>query len=340
LTGTPVAVFQGVQDESSNGTVQFDVADNGTFVYQKKTNVDIGVVWVDRSGTMAKVDSTLAGSFDSPSLSPDGGSIALSVNTPTGSQVWVKQLATGAFTQLSGEAKEASRPMWSPDGRNIAFTAISANNGRRVAWIRRADGSDKAQPLLGRPTPLDEIQFEKTGRYMVFRSEGAGQGTRHLLLVERGVDTVPKKFISEKYDTYAVVVSPDGRWIAYVSEESGAKEVYVRPFPNVDAAKFAISVNGGMEPLWRRDGAELFFRNPRGELFAVPVTTGATFKHGVPKLLFSRPGLTIQDYYRNYDVSPDGKRFLMLDGGGGETSSLNVIFNWGRQLERVAKVAK
>jgi len=96
----------------------------------------------------------------------------------------------------------------------------------------------------------------------------------------------------------------------------------------------------GMEPLWRRDGAELFFRNLRGDLFAVPVTTGATFKHGVPKLLFSRPGLTIQDFYRNYDVSPDGKRFLMLDGGGGETSALNVIFNWGRQLERVAKGVK
>jgi eukaryotic-like serine/threonine-protein kinase len=335
LTGTPMLALDRVQGENSNGTIQFGVASNGTLVYQKRIGGNVGVVWVDRAGVMTKVDTSLVGDFQSPALSPDGNSIALAVGTGSGSEVWVKQLTTGSFTQLSSDTKNADRPMWSPDGRNIAF--LGGLTARRTAWLRRADGSDKVAPFLKHPAPFDEVQFERTGRYTIFRSEGSGQGTRHLMMMERGVDTVPRMLIREKYDTYAISLSPDGRWLAYVSEESGAREVYVRPFPNIDAAKFAISVGGGMEPLWRRDGSELFFRNPRGDMYAVPVTSGPTFTRGAQKLLFSRPGLTIQDYYRNYDVSTDGKRFLMLDGGGGETKSLNVIFNWGKQLDRLAR---
>src|ERR1041385_8502760 len=100
--------------------------------------------------------------------------------------------------------------------------------------------------------------------------------------------------------------------MAYASNESGPSGVYVRPFPSVDSARFAISAQGGAEPVWKRDGKELFFRNSRGDMFAVPVTTGRHFVHGTPVLLFSHPGLALQEFYREYDVHPDGKRFLML----------------------------
>jgi hypothetical protein len=118
-----------------------------------------------------------------------------------------------------------------------------------------------------------------------------------------------------------------------ISDESGTNEVYVRPFPNVDSAGFAISVAGGVEPLWRRDGAELFFRTTRGEMFAVPVTTGERFAQGAPRLLFSKPGLALQEYFRTYDVHPDGKRFLMLGSGGVDATTLNVVFNWRAELQ-------
>ena len=104
------------------------------------------------------------------------------------------------------------------------------------------------------------------------------------------MDSVPRTLLRSRYDNFAMTLSPDGRWLAYVSDESGKTEVYVRPFPSVDSAKFAISVGGGLEPLWRRDGAELFFRNNRGDMYAVTVGTGRQFDHGAPRLLFSRPG--------------------------------------------------
>ena len=104
--------------------------------------------------------------------------------------------------------------------------------------------------------------------YVLLRTLGTTPGTRHLLVMEPGRDTVPRTLVHSAYDNYAMVLSPNGRWLAYASTESGTAEVYVRPFPNVDSARFVVSVGGGAEPLWSRDGTELFFRGPRGEMFA------------------------------------------------------------------------
>jgi eukaryotic-like serine/threonine-protein kinase len=330
LTDTPVPMLEDVQDEISNGTVQFAVAENGTLVYQPKRGGDVGVVWVDRSGKIAPVDTSLRGNFSSATVSPDGGQIAVAQSVSGEQQIWVKQLRTGAFSRISQELQNADRPVWSPDGRYVAF--LATRNNHRTAWIRRADGSDSARATGGTATGFDEIAFERTGRFTLFRSEGAGQGTRYLLVQEQGVDSVPRPLVRSRYDNFAMTLSPDGRWLAYVSDESGNAEVYVRPFPSVDSAKFAISLGGGVEPLWRRDGAELFFRNPHGDMYAVSVGVGRQFEHGAPRLLFSRPGMALQEFYRSYDVHPDGKRFLMLNSGDAEVSRLNVIFNWRPEL--------
>jgi serine/threonine-protein kinase len=336
LTDTPVLMLADVQDEISNGTVQFAVAGNGTLVYQQKHGGNVGVVWVDRSGTEVPVDTTLKGIFSSATLSPDGKQIAVARSVSGGSQIWVKQLATGAFSRISLELQDADRPVWTPDGRNVGF--LATRNTRRTAWMRRADGSDSARAIAGSSAEYDEVWFDRSGRYTLFRSEGSAQGTRHMLVLESGVDTVPRMLLQGRYDNFAMALSPDGRWLAYVSDESGSNEVYVRPFPNVDSAKFPISAAGGMEPLWRRDGAELFFRNASGDMYAVTVGSGPQFEHSAPKLLFSRPGLALQEFYRSYDVHPDGKRFLMLSSGDAEARSLNVIFNWRPESQQL-KVA-
>jgi len=250
-----------------------------------------------------------------------------------GSQIWVKQLRTGAFSRISQELEDADRPVWTPDGRYVGF--LATKNTHRTAWIRRADGSDSARSLAGSSAEYDEVWFDRSGRFTLFRSEGSAEGTRHLLVLEKGVDTVPRSLLRARYDNFAMSLSPDGRWLAYVSDESGNSEVYVRPFPDVNSAKFAVSVGGGMEPLWRRDGTELFFRNTRGDMYAVPVGTGREFEHGAPKLLFSRPGMALQEFYRSYDVHPDGKRFLMLTSGDAEARRLSVIFNWHPELQNV-----
>ena len=250
----------------------------------------------------------------------------------------MKQLNTGALSRLSFDVGNANRPVWTPDGRKVAF--LATRNNHRTAWVRRADGSDSAQAASPGNTHLDEIAFDPLGRYTLFRSEGTGPGTRRLLVFQNGKDTVPRTLIPSRFDQYGMVLSPDGHWLAYTSDESGASEVYVRPFPSVDSARFAISVAGGSEPMWRRDGTELFFRTARGEMFVVPVTAGRRFEHGTPKLLFASPGLSVDQYHHGYDVHPDGKRFLMATSGGVDATDLEVIFNWRAELQALKETQR
>jgi serine/threonine-protein kinase len=337
LTDNPALMLEDAQDEISNGTVQFAVSETGTLVYQPKHGGTVGLVWVDRSGHDVPVDTTLKGYFSSATLSPDATQIAVARSVSGGGQIWVKQLRTGAFTRISQDLQDADRPVWTPDGRYVGF--LATRNLHRTAWIRRADGSDSARALAGSAADYDEVWFDRSGRFTLLRSEGSAEGTRYLLVLEKGVDSVPRTLLRARYDNFAPALSPDGHWLAYVSDESGNSEVYVRPFPAVDSAKFAISVGGGLEPLWRRDGTELYFRNPRGDMYAVPVVTGRRFDLGAPKRLFSRPGMALQEFYRTYDVHPDGKRFLMLSAGDAESRRLSVIFNWRPDLQQARAAA-
>jgi len=338
LTSTPVPVLTRVQRETTNGTIQFAVSATGTLVYAAERGDNNGLRWVSRAGVETPVDSTTKGSFPNLALSPDGTQIAVTRALPNETQVWIKQLATGTFSRLSFDVTNADRPAWTPDGREVAF--LATRDGVRTAWVRRADGTGNTRPAIPGSPRLDEITYGPLGRYAVLRSEGTGDGTRHLLVVEPGKDTMPRTLIDSPFDHYGPALSPDGRWLAYVSQESGAPEVYVRPFPNVGDTRYAVSAGGGQEPLWRRDGKELFYRTSRGDLFAVPVSPGTAFVHGTPKLLFTNPTLSPDSYHRAYDVSPDGTRFLMIDAGGGDASSLQVIFNWRAELERLGVAPK
>jgi len=338
LTSTPVPVLQGVQRETTNGTIQFAVSATGTLVYAGDAGDKDGFRWVSRTGAETAVDSAMRGIFPGLALSPDGRQIAVTQGIGGETQVWIKQLNTGTFSRLSFDVTNADRPTWTPDGRQVAF--LATRDGRRSAWIRRADGTGTAQPAVPGDTRLDEITFDPSMRYTVVRTEGTAQGTRHLLIVENGKDTVPRTLIESPFDHFAPALSPDGRWLAYVSDESGAFEVYVRPFPNVGDARYAISTGGGQEPLWRRDGKELFYRTARGDMYAVPVTPGPVFSHGVPQPLFTNGSLAPDSYHRAYDVSPDGNRFLMINSGGRDVPTLQVVFNWRTELERLEGAPK
>jgi serine/threonine-protein kinase len=272
------------------------------------------------------------GGFVDVALSPDGGRLAVSQNVGGTGQIWIKELATGAFQPLSRGFVEADRPAWTRDGREVAF--LATRSGHRTAWIRPADGSRAARAAVGGTGTYDEIAFDPDGRFTVLRTVGTTPGTRWLLVMEHGVDAAPRTLLRSPYDTYAMTLSPDGRWMAYVSEESGTSEVFVRPFPNVDSARFAISSGGGIEPLWRRDGRELFFRTLKGDVFATEVTAGAAFAHSAPVRLFSLPGMSFQQFHRTWDVHPDGRRFVMIKAGGAAAEAYSIVFNWHRGVHR------
>jgi Tol biopolymer transport system component/tRNA A-37 threonylcarbamoyl transferase component Bud32 len=333
LAGTPVPVLANVQPETANGTIQFAVDELGTIVYERMSGGGDGLVWVDFSGHYEAVDSSWKGIFPQLSLSPDGTQIAVGRAESGENQVWVKNLITGTATRLAIDVKDPDRPVWTPDGRGVAY--LGTRDNHRSPWLQRPDGSDAPRGAISGSLSADEISFQTSGPYTVVRSEGVGTGSRKLYVVEAGKDTVPRMILPSKFDQYGATLSPDGRWLALVSEESGAPQVYVRPFPNVDSARFTISVTGGTEPLWRRDGKELYFRDQRGAILAVAVTTGASFGHSPPRKLFDGGGFTAEPYHRAYDIHPDGKRFLMIKSGGNDASELSVIFNWRKELERI-----
>jgi serine/threonine-protein kinase len=139
------------------------------------------------------------------------------------------------------------------------------------------------------------------------------------------------------YDNYAAVISPNGRWIAYGSNESHQNEVYVRPFPAVDSARWTISVSGGQEPVWSRSGRELFFRTESGDMMAVPVAAGPVFQAGTPVKLFTAPRLSADNRHHAYDISVDDQRFIMVRDSEKNAQTLGVVVNWGAEIERLTR---
>ncbi|HEU4878245.1 MAG TPA: protein kinase, partial [Gemmatimonadaceae bacterium] len=326
LTATkePVQVLDDVRAESVNGTLQFAVSESGTLVYVPGGAIARDVVWVSRNGTETPIDSTWHGSFSDVSLSPDGSRLAMTIQGNDGGAIWVKRLPNGSLTRLTLTGA-SDRPTWTPDGRSVAYLAM--RKGKRTAWMRRADGSNDEE-LVNRKAPgLDEITFAPNGQTTILRTLGTGAFSRKLLIA-MGPDSAPRPLVRTDFDNYAAVLSPNGKWLAYGSNESKDNEVYVRPFPAVDSARWTISVSGGAEPMWSRSGRELFFRTTAGDMMAVPVSTGDVFQAGTPVKLFTSPHLLSDDRHHGYDVSLDDKQFIMVRNSQKNAQILGVVVNW------------
>ena len=336
VTGDPAQVLDRVQTESRNGTLQFAISQSGTLVYVPGEAAARQIVWVDRNGAETPVDSAWMGAFGDVELSPDGSRLAITILADEGGAIWVKRLPNGSLTRLSF-AGPADRPVWTPDGRSVAYMATVG--GKRTAWMRRADGSNDEQSVNRKAPQLDEISYSSDGRYTVLRSQGTSANTRKLLIAPAGGDSVPRSLVKTEYDNFGAQISPDGKWIAYTSNESKQNEVYVRPFPSVDSARWTISVNGGTEPVWSRNGRQLFFRTPGGDMMAVQVAAGNVFVPSTPVKLFNNPHLLADTYHQSYDVD-SGDRFIMIRSSQKNSQALGVVINWGAEISRLSSKKK
>jgi Tol biopolymer transport system component len=288
------------------------------------------LVWVTRDGTAEEVHPGWNDTFQDLALSRDGAHLAVSIVTGGETQIWIKQLDRGPLSKLTFDGVLNFRPAWTPDGNSVAF--VSTRGGNRDLYFRRADGTALAEMLRDEERDMQEVLYSDDGEWVVYR-DGFGS-TSDLHALRLGVDTVPVELVATDHQETAPALSPDGRWLAYVSNETDRSEIYVRPFPNTAEGRWQVSADGGTEPAWAHSGRELFYRNGRDELVRVEVLRGAAFVTGEQQVLFSAREYRSSVFFRMYDVTPDDQRFVMIRNlGTQETSELIVVENLFEELK-------
>jgi len=285
------------------------------------------LVWVSREGAVEEVDAGWSGLFFDPAISPNGEQLAIRILGDGESQIWIKQLNRGPLAKLTFEPLSNIRPSWTPDGRTVVF--LTDRGANWDLFRRRADGSVVAEPVLDEEVPLLDVLFSSDDEWLVYR---AGRG---LWARRRGNDSTAAVPLVEPAVTPAL--SADGRWLAYMSNETGRPEVYVRPFPDTDRGKWLVSTGGGQEPVWAHSGRELFYRSVEGDLVSVDVLAGPTFVAGERRTLFSANEFRADVTHAQYDVSPDDQRFIMVRlGSSNQGGQLIVVENFFEEIvERV-----
>jgi len=353
VTGGPVSLVENIPQSLNTGAAQFSTSRTGSLVYvggglqaiqQART-----LVWVDRQGHEDPLKAP-ARAYAIPRVSPDGKRVALDIRERQ-SNVWTWDLARETLTRVTFGPDADRAPIWTPDGGGLIFA--SQRGGSQGLFWHAADGTGTDTRLTQSARAQTPNGISPDGAHLVFyeqdnigasrdlmmltlgqaqRSAGAGRG-------ERAESSRVTPLVQTSFDELNGEISPDGRWLAYQSNESGQQqEVYVRPFPAVTAGKWQISTGGGTRPVWARNGQELFYLTPMGALMSVRVVRGATWTTGASTKLFQGPySLPLAE--RSYDVSPDGQRFLMIKPIGADrpaaAPSLVVVQNWTEELKRL-----
>jgi Tol biopolymer transport system component len=292
------------------------------------------LVWVTRDGKAQPVDSTWQGYFSFPALSPNGKELALTVGSggSRGSRdVWIKQLDKGPAARLTLDGRGNVYPAWTPDGRSVSYTS-SVQQSLGVLK-KRADGSSQAVLQLKTKAAVGAT-WSPDGKWLIYRTDRQGPGASDIMAIRPGVDTAPIPLVATRFTEFTPVISPDSKWLAYSSNESGRYEVYVVPFPNANAAKWIVSTAGGTEPRWSHRGNELFYRDAAGNMVAAEVRTNPVFSVTRTTILFSASPFGAFEASPQYDVSADDQRFLMLRPlAGSDPERLIVVENWFEELK-------
>src|SRR6266550_3118510 len=339
VTGEPTTLAEGIRLAPSS-TVDLAVSNNGTLLYTRGVAPGkLELVWVTRSGKAQSVDPDWQGSFAEPSLSPDGRRLSVSLLPNASydaiaqiSDIWIKRLDRGPSVKLTLEEKTDHYSTWTPDGKSVTFTSNAA--GSLDLWTKRADGSRQAVLQLHEKRGAFSPRWSPDGKWLVFRTDRYQPGAGDILGIRPGIDTVAVPLVATGFTENAPAISPNGRWLAYSSNESGPIEVYVVPFPNTADAKWAVSTGGGTEPLWSHSGKELFYRDVAGNLVSVAVQSSPTFSLGRSTTLFPARAYLSFERGAQYAVASDDQRFLMIrQVSGSVPDELIVVDNWFEELK-------
>jgi serine/threonine protein kinase len=335
-SGSPMPLTENINISSTSTTAtrgSFAISETGTLVLVAVYPVENKLVWVDRQGLTSPAVKE-SGIYVHPRLSANGKSVAVSSISEKGSDVMVYDLERGARTRLTVEGSINNFHAWLADGSQITFNSTRVEGG--IYW-KPADGSGQAEMLLGRKYPRLPGSWTRDGKFLAFTEVNPKSGKD--IWIFNSDSSIASPILASPFQEHSPVFSPDGRWLLYVSDESGREEVYATRYPGLGEKK-SISTSGGREPVWSRDGQEIFYRNG-DQIIAVPVQLSLAFTIGKPRVLFAGKWATNAITNANYDVSADGQRFLMVEVEESATApELRVVVNWFEELNRHANGAK
>lgn len=334
LVGEPRLIGENIPT-TAIGPVDFDISASGTLVYSvEPAGQRRSLVWLSRSGVRSSFDSSWTVPLQSPAISPDGQRVAVSVASGVQSHVWLKSIRGGAATQLTTE-KTAVEVAWRPDGRAVSFISGARNANVGDIYETLVSGEGNSRRIAVRNGELSEQTWTPDGRILA-RTTTPAAGAGDLYVSRAPGDTTLVPVITTPHSEYSPSLSPDGKWMAFTSNETRRLEVFVTRTDNPSAGKWPVSASGGFSPRWSPKGDEIFFLDLSGRLAVATVRTAPTFAVERQKVLFdARDFVQPAHSRRNFDVTADGQRFLFVErADGGKTGSMIVVENFIEELKR------
>ncbi|MBZ5578069.1 MAG: serine/threonine-protein kinase [Acidobacteriia bacterium] len=347
IRGPAVPVLEQVTYSSTTGGAKMDASLSGSLLYES-SEAGAGLVtlqWLEEGGRTRPLLAK-PGNYGRPSLSPDGRRLVLEVLDGNNQDLWVQDLERDTLTRLTFDGQGNLGPIWTPDGRSVVF-----QQPQGIAWTR-ADGSGKVQSLLRTKGTVFPWSFTPDGKDLVYMEAGAGSYELWSAPMEEREGALhagtPKSLLQTPFDQRYPALSPDGRWLAYMSNESGSYEIYVRAFPETASGggKWQISSGGGSYPMWSRTGHQLFFEDLDARILATGYTAaGNAFAAEKPRLWSEKRISDLVTVSKNLDLAPDGKRFaviLPVEQPGSQTarSRVTLIENFAEELQRRVPAGK
>jgi hypothetical protein len=337
--GPPFPLLSGVRvSPDANG--EMHVAPDGSVLYVRGSAATSSYVpsVVDRTGRAGALNraSLPPQPYTALVLSPDGRKVAVTIAGSTGEQLWVADMGGGPLIPLTPNEASASRPDWFADGSRIAYVSL---DGQRHARTIRADGTSQSPDTLLTDAIVYEVELTAGRDTFVMRANNTSANA-DLFMVDPTDDAEPEPLLATSFGEFAAALSPDRRWLAYVSDVSGRPEVYVRPFPDVSAGQIAVSLNGGSEPLWARDGNTIFYRDGGGWMVAAQVSASdSVISVEGRERLFDASAYAVHNGWRGYDVMPDGRFLMLLPGPGtvAEVGDLVLVENFFQEVEEATR---
>ena len=338
ITGASIPVLQGVSILSNRPMLAWSPSGKLVYAVANASADALSLRYANRAGATTNADPAWTGHFNSFAISPDGHRAAVSVNTPgAGIDIWIKQLDTGPFTRLTFSGHDR-RPTWSPDGREVAFVRDAADGRGADVYARAADGAGTDRRLAHLDRTIQEVTWSHDGRWLLVRTDNSQAGNGDIVALSTLGPSAPVPVATSRFTELEPALSPDERWVAYVSNESGRNEVYVTPFPG-GGSHWQISNGGGGSPVWSADGKQLYFIDAASRLVAAQVASDPDFHVTALTSLFDAARFNYAGYDQAFAVMPDG-RFAFLDQPGRSTTNavrLVEVDNWFADLRAKLK---